>query len=346
MKKFWSFQNRTEHSAELLLYGDIAQSSWYGDEVTAKQFAQELDALGPVEGITVRINSGGGDVFAAQAIGNLLEAHSAAVTGVIDGLCASAATIVACHCDYVVAAQDATYMIHPVQMGLSGYYSGDELKTFQAAAETVRESIAALYARKTGHAEEDVCAWMDATSWWTAQEAQERGFVDEVMEGGGEKALVENRGGVLFVNRVDTHLAFDQAPKFVQDSLTGCFEYQEREETKMDVKTVEELRAKFPELMNQAEEEARGAERERIRKIQDMEVPGCEDLAHASAFDNPVSPETYAMAAMARMKKQGSEWLIKNQVAAQPLEKVAQEEPVNRAGDEILAALRQLSEKK
>ena len=91
-KPFWKFQNVAGDRAELLLYGDISDSTWWGDEVTPKQFAEDLDKLGAVSEITVRINSGG-DVFAAQAIGNQLEQHPAAVTAKIDGLCASAATI-------------------------------------------------------------------------------------------------------------------------------------------------------------------------------------------------------------------------------------------------------------
>lgn len=92
-KKFWKFCNQAGNKVELLLYGDISQTSWWGDEVTPKQFAEELAGLGTLDEITVRINSGGGDVFAAQAIGNQLEQHPAAVTAKIDGLCASAATI-------------------------------------------------------------------------------------------------------------------------------------------------------------------------------------------------------------------------------------------------------------
>ena len=92
--KFWEFRNQANsQSAELLLYGDISQSSWWGDEVTPKQFSDDLAGLGDVSEITVRINSSGGDVFAADAIGNQLEQHPAAVTAKIDGLCASAATI-------------------------------------------------------------------------------------------------------------------------------------------------------------------------------------------------------------------------------------------------------------
>ena len=121
-RKFWQVKNQAGEAPELLLYGDIADSTWWGDEATPKQFKEELDALGPVAAITVRINSGGGDVFAAQAIGNMLEQHGAKVTARLDGLCASAATIVACHCDRVEAARDSTYMVHPVRMCLYGYY--------------------------------------------------------------------------------------------------------------------------------------------------------------------------------------------------------------------------------
>lgn len=90
-KKFWKFCNQAGNKVELLLYGDISQTNWWGDEVTPKQFAEELAGLGALDEITVRINSG--DVFAAQAIGNQLEQHPAAVTAKIDGLYASAATI-------------------------------------------------------------------------------------------------------------------------------------------------------------------------------------------------------------------------------------------------------------
>lgn len=68
-KKFWKFCNQAGNKVELLLYGDISQTSWWGDEVTPKQFAEELAGLGALDEITVRINSGG-DVFATQAIGN------------------------------------------------------------------------------------------------------------------------------------------------------------------------------------------------------------------------------------------------------------------------------------
>ena len=79
--KFWQFRNAADGSGELLLYGNIAgEKSWYSDDVTPKQFAEDLAALGAVSNITVRINSGGGDVFAAAQIYNMLMEYKSDVT--------------------------------------------------------------------------------------------------------------------------------------------------------------------------------------------------------------------------------------------------------------------------
>ena len=111
-KKFWEFRNAadTGGTAELLLYGYISETSWMGDEVTPKEFAADLATIPATEDLTVRICSGGGDVWAAQAIGALLENRIGTVTAQIEGICASAATIVASHCKVVKAAEDATYI--------------------------------------------------------------------------------------------------------------------------------------------------------------------------------------------------------------------------------------------
>lgn len=167
-KKFWKFCNQAGNKVELLLYGDISQTSWWGDEVTPKQFAEELAGLGALDEITVRINSGGGDVFAAQAIGNQLEQHPAAVTAKIDGLCASAATIVACHCGKVIAANDSTYMVHPVRMGAYGYYNAEELQKYIEAMNAIRESIVGLYVKRQA---EIRTRWPDG---WTRQAGGQR----------------------------------------------------------------------------------------------------------------------------------------------------------------------------
>ena len=329
-KKFWQFRNLVGgESAELLLYGDISDTSWWGDEVTPKQFAEDLNGLGAVTEITVRINSGGGDVFAAQTIGNLLEQHSATVTARIDGLCASAATIITSHCNKVIAANDSAYMVHPVKLGIRGYAGAKELQEYLNALAVIKENIISLYAKKTGHTKDEVTAWMDATSWWTAAQAKENGFVDELVDDE-QEAVVENRNGLLFVNSVNMGLPFDKAPKFVQDSLTaesadgrpantkpaGQPE-QIKEVQDMDIKTVDDLRKAYPALVDQIEqaaaataaEAAVNAERERIKGIEDVALPGSEELTAEAKFTNPMSVSDFAVALVKGAKTKGATFL-------------------------------------
>lgn len=321
-KKFWKFCNQTEESAELLLYGDIADTeSWWGDEVTPKQFAKDLKALGTVNEITVRINSGGGDVFAATAIGNMLEQHAANVIAKIDGICASAATIIACHCSKVVAANDSTYMIHPVKMGICGYADATTLQTYINALEAIRENIITLYAKKTGRDKDEVAKQMDDTSWWTGAEAKDNGFVDELTDDE-EEAVIENRGGFLFVNSIGTSLSFNEVPKSVQDRLAAApaagrfvntnpdiepVETSHKEVKDMEIKTVEDLKREYPELVGEVEaaaaEQAAGEERQRIRDIEEMSLPGSENFANEAKFEKPISAAEFAMQAVKNAKQ-------------------------------------------
>ena len=100
------------NTAEMLLYGEISEYSWYGDEITPSIFNQELKDLGAVDEITVRINSGGGDIFAAVAIYTRLKEHKAKISVKIDGWCASAATIIAMAGDTIEISVGGVFMIH------------------------------------------------------------------------------------------------------------------------------------------------------------------------------------------------------------------------------------------
>ena len=333
-KKFWQFRNMAGGSAELLLYGDIAgEKSWYGDEVTPKQFYEDLNSLGAVSEIVVRINSGGGDVFAAQTIGNYLESYGAKTTARIDGLCASAATIVACHCGKVVAANDSTYMIHPVRMGLFGYMDAVTMQQYVSALETIKDNIVTLYAKKTGREKDEITAWMDATSWWTSTKAKENGFVDELTDSE-EDAVVENRNGVLFVNSVSMNLPFDKAPAFVQNSLAAApasgsantppaeaSGNNTQEEKIMEIKTVDDLRQKYPALVDQIEREAaqRAAdeERQRIQDIEEMALPGSEEITAKAKFGKPMSASDYAKEMLKNARTQGATFLQQIQQEAE-----------------------------
>lgn len=319
---FWKFKNLAEddEKAELLLYGDIAERSWWDDTATPKKFADDLAALGSVKEITVYINSGGGDVFAAQAIGNMLERNSATVIAHIDGLCASAATIVACHADKVVAAADASYMVHPPSMGVCDYLTAEDMRNCLKALDTIRGNIVTLYAKKTGRSEDECGTWMDETNWWTAAQAKENGFVDEVDDEESD-AVVENRNGMLFVNSIGMGLPFDKAPDFVKSRMgaktPGGFsnatnnpgQTGTQEEEAMEIKNKDDLMKAYPDMVNEigkdAAMDAINRERARIKDIQDMTLPGMEQTMQDALYgEHPMDATAYAKEVAKAAKKQ------------------------------------------
>ena len=366
-KKFWQFRNQADGSGELLLYGSIAgEKSWYSDDVTPKQFAEDLAALGTVSNITVRINSGGGDVFAAQTIGNLLEQHPATVTARIDGVCASAATVVTSHCNKVIAANDSTYMVHPVSM-YCGYANETDLQKYLEALATIKENIISLYAKKTGRTKDEVTAWMDAESWWTGPQAKENGFADELTDEGAG-ATYENRGGVLFVNSVSMGAKFDKAPEFVRNRVKRVVNNQpagqpgkQQEVQDMDpkdsIKTVDDLRKVYPTLVDQIEqaaataaaEAATNAERARIKDLEEMALAGSEALLAEAKYEKPMSAEDFAKALVKNAKTQGATYLaqVKKDAESSGVNGVTSAQPAGMtSGDEFLATIKSVGQKK
>lgn len=216
--KFWQVKNEVNGNSEILLYGPIAgESSWWGDEVTPRSFAEDLESLGGKD-VTVRINSGGGDVFAAHAIHNQLVAYKGRVTVVIDGLAASAATIIAVAGDRIIMPSNALFMIHNPAIGLSDYYGADELLKAAEALNTIKGSIVAAYRKRCKASAEELAAMMDAETWMGAAECLEKGFVDEIQ---GSVSPVLN-GSSLVVNSVNFNIKNFKN----QDALKACIQNQ------------------------------------------------------------------------------------------------------------------------
>jgi ATP-dependent protease ClpP protease subunit len=170
-----------ERTAEVLIYGDIGES-WWGESVTAKQFVQELDAL-DVDTLTLRINSPGGSVTEGIAIHNAIRRHKAAnKIVVIDGLAASIASLIAMAGDTVQMSDNAAFMVHAPW----GFAMGNsaELREYADLLDFWAEAMSASYARKTGKTKDDMLALLTdgKDHWYTAAEAKDAGFVDEVID--------------------------------------------------------------------------------------------------------------------------------------------------------------------
>lgn len=221
--KFWQVKNEVNGNSEILLYGPIAgERSWWGDEVTPRSFAEDLESLNGKD-VTVRINSGGGDVFAAHAIHNQLIAYKGKVTVVIDGLAASAATIIAVAGDRIIMPSNALFMIHNPAIGLSDYYGAEELAQAVNALNAIKDSIVAAYRKRCKVNAEEIAAMMDAETWMGAAECLEKGFVDEI---NGSVTPVLN-GNSLIVNSVQV----DTCKFKNQDALKACISNKKEEKS-------------------------------------------------------------------------------------------------------------------
>lgn len=181
MKHFWNFQDSTNNgTAELYIYGPIvSNASWWDDSVDAVQFSDDLKALGGKD-VTVHINSPGGDVFAAHAIHNQLIAYAGNVDVIIDGIAASAATIIAMAGARITMPTNSMMMIHNPAMGLDDHYTADDLDKYANALRAVRQSIIAAYMKRVSVDQMQIEQMMDAETWLTAQECVDLGLADAV----------------------------------------------------------------------------------------------------------------------------------------------------------------------
>lgn len=179
-RKFWNWvKNEGELGTERVLFlnGEISDETWYGDEVTPKLFKDELNS-GDGD-ITVWINSPGGDVFAAAQIYNMLRDYKGSVTVKIDGLAASAASVIAVAGDTVLMSPMAMMMIHnPATFAIG---NAKDMEKAIGMLNEVKESILNAYEDKTGLKRSRLSKMMDDETWFNAKKAVELGFADKIL---------------------------------------------------------------------------------------------------------------------------------------------------------------------
>lgn len=187
MKKFWNWTNQaaTEVApAERILHlnGTIAEESWFDDDVTPQLFKDEL--MAGTGDVTVWINSPGGDCVAAAQIYNMLVEYPGSVTVKIDGIAASAASVIAMAGIRVLMSPVSMLMIHnPMTIAFGD--SGEMQKAIEMLG-SVKDSIINAYEIKTGLSRAKLSHLMDAETWMDANKAIELGFADEIMKRSGE----------------------------------------------------------------------------------------------------------------------------------------------------------------
>ena len=190
-KKFWNFKVLDEKTGELTLYGEISDISWWGDEVTPKQFKEDLDALGEIETLNVFINSPGGDVFAGQAIYSMLKRHKATVVVYVDGLAASIASLVAMAGDKVIMPANAMLMIHNPWTWCWG--NANDFRKLAEDLDKIRDSMIVAYESRSALTTEEIKELLDAETWLTAKDCLEYGFADGIEEAKEVAACVDKK---------------------------------------------------------------------------------------------------------------------------------------------------------
>ena len=186
MKKFWKWRNQAQTEtapAERTLYlnGTIAEESWFDDDVTPQIFKDELNS-GSGD-ITVWINSPGGDCIAAAQIYNMLMDYKGNVTVKVDGIAASAASVIAMAGTKVLVSPVSMLMIHNPMTVAFG--NSAEMQKAIDMLDSVKNSILNAYEIKTGLSRDKLSHLMDAETWMDANKAIELGFADELMQRSG-----------------------------------------------------------------------------------------------------------------------------------------------------------------
>jgi ATP-dependent Clp protease protease subunit len=186
MKKFWMWTNQMVLNQEtmdqtqertLFLNGTIAEDSWFDDDITPQVFKNEL--LSGSGNITVWINSPGGDCVAAAQIYNMLINYKGNVTVKIDGIAASAASVIAMAGTKVLMSPVSVMMIH--NPATIAWGDSAEMQKAIAMLDEVKESIINAYEVKTGMSRAKLSHLMDAESWMNANKAVELGFADGIL---------------------------------------------------------------------------------------------------------------------------------------------------------------------
>lgn len=209
-KKFWNWVKNEDGGRTLFLNGAIAEESWLGDEVTPKQFKSEL--ISGEGDITIWINSPGGDVFAASQIYNMLMDYKGKVTVKIDGIAASAASVIAMAGGEVLMSPVSMMMIHnPMTIAI-----GDKAEMEKAIAMLgeVKESIINAYELKTSMSRAKLSHLMDAESWMNAKKAVELGFADNILFNEAESPPdYEISAGMIFSRQTVTNSILKKLPQ-------------------------------------------------------------------------------------------------------------------------------------
>ena len=211
-RKFWNWVRNEGEKRVLLLDGEISDETWWGDEITPQMFRSELNVA---EGdIDLWINSPGGDCYAAAQIYNMLMEYKGNVAVKIDGIAASAASVVAMAGSTVEISPLGLMMLHnPMTVSIGDTHEMERTITFLSE---IKESIINAYEIKTGLSRAKISRLMDAETWMNAKKAVELGFADSVLYADAQRPVTDAADGLIFSRAAVTNSLLSKFGQWTQ----------------------------------------------------------------------------------------------------------------------------------
>ncbi len=340
--KFWNMASVTEDEGEITLYGDVMSKRpidwWTGEPlpglyITPEGFLEDLETIKDKSKITIKLNSTGGDLYTGIAIHNALKGLKGTKTVIVEGIAASAASVIMCAGDEVQVYPGSMVMIHCVAGLMYDYYTIADLEVVIKGFDAAEKAIAEIYKAKTGTETKAIRSMMNEETWMVGSEAVDKGFADTLLDESGPDMLMSADRKILLVAGVRHNIeAFEKMPGNIPVIAKGSIppanpaagankapKGQKHEGGKPEMKTIEDLRQAFPELVAQIEQaagdaaraEAVVAERERIQAIESIEasVGDPELVKDAKYGEKPCNAQDLAFKAMQKQAALGTEHL-------------------------------------
>lgn len=293
-----------KEKAQITIYGPIQDFSSFFSSTgySPDKLMRDLDELANAKELTIRINSGGGSAFAGFAIFELIRAHGAKVTTYIDGVAASAASIIAMAGDRIVMGTGAMMMVHNPWTRVEG-----EAKDLREAADVldrVGESLINVYSARTGKSRDELRDMLNKTTWMTAEEAVSFGFANEIDNKFAVSASIQGEQ-VVFNDQRFAFSCFAEVPRLPvvaavpqaiqasdqQDGEPVAYQAKEDEE----VKDLEELKAKYPDIYQAAVKDGQEQERTRLKALDAINAPGNSEFIAKAKYEAPITAAEAAL---------------------------------------------------
>lgn len=326
--------NGSSDTAEVKIYGEIIEDGprwwkWSEEDKSAAEFDKAIKEIREqgADNLLLRINSPGGIVREAVAMRSILgNAGFDTVNIRIEGMCASAATIIATiQGAHVSIAEGSQHMIHNPRTYAAG--TADEIESAVERLRGTEQTMRELYAKRTGQEENQIKEWLDAETWFTAKQAVEFGFADEVLEADlssgmpivacVSKRAMETMKGLY--KAIPEQIATMGEPKKGPEKNNSNgkpsgIKKQNEEAHNMELNTItmDQLKEGNPELMQQIQQSAVEEERTRLADIDALTLPGYEDLAK-QAKENGTSAADFQKQIVAEVRKKGDDFIRNRQ---------------------------------